>query len=113
MLTERDARLITCVLEHGDAFPILEELHREGIDSVDLHSARGFLGSGRDLYDLVERDILSVIVPMSRAEEVFEWLCNRCNLEPSGAHIYVTRLDRTTKYVLPKDVPEEEARTPR
>ncbi len=114
MLTEQDARLITCVLEHGDAFPILEELQDRGVVSVDVHSARAFLESGDgDLYDHVERDIMSVIVPMSRVEEMFEWLCTRCNLEPTGAFIHVTRLDRTTKYVLPRGVPEEHSRTSR
>lgn len=103
-------RLVACVLPEGMGVDLQARLFSElGLTRVDLHSARGFMGSDpASLFNRVERDIVSVVVDAERADEVFDWLHREAEVgEREGRFLYVTRLDQATPFALPPDVPME------
>jgi hypothetical protein len=107
---EREPRLVCCLLPKGAGVELLGRLFSElGIAALDLHSARGFMGSDpRGLFNRVEKDVLSAIVPAERADEVFDWLYREGRIsEMEGRFLYVARLSRATSFVLPAEVPLE------
>ena len=79
MSTRRPAKLITCFLPTGQAYPLLERLHAElGVDNAYMHHARGIGSAGlayrRGVGAETEKDILVVAVEAARAEAVFEFI---------------------------------------
>ena len=103
-------RQITSVLPHGMGLPLQERLfHELGLTRMELHSARGFMGSDPErLLNRIERDVLQVIVDEDRADEVFEWLYREAHVaDQEGRFLYVARLGRATPYALPEEVPLE------
>jgi hypothetical protein len=76
---------------------------------VDVHSARGFIGSDpAGLFNRVEKEILSVVVDVARADEVFEWIYREGRVaELEGRFLYMTRLDAASAFELPPDIPPE------
>jgi hypothetical protein len=108
-----EARLVCCVLPHGLGLRLQERLFRElGMSRVDLHSARGFIGSDpRNLFNRVERDVLRVVVDEERADEIFEWLYREAHVgAQDGRFLYAARITRSTEYRLPEGVPLESSR---
>ena len=115
MLSEMNAqshKTITCILPIGVALPVARTLkHEKGIITANVSNARG-LGKlthhlHRRLGDQTEKQILTVVVPDDRADEIFEFIYHEARIDrPHGGLIYVTGLDRATPFVLP-DLPEE------
>ena len=103
-------RNITCILPKGRALPIIESLKKKGLTTANLGFARGIStksegwgGRGQ----AVETDILGVVVPESRSDEIFEFLYEAAEIDTaSGAFIYMGYAIRTLPYVLP-EVPAE------
>ena len=107
-------RQISCVMPHGLGLPLQRRLfHELGLTRVELHSARGFMGSDPEhLFSRIERDVLQVVVEAERADEVFEWLYHEARVaDQEGRFLYVARLARATPYELPKGIPMEGGRT--
>lgn len=105
-------KLVACVLPAGQGPELQRRLFRElGLSRVDLHSARGFMGSDpARLFNRLEYDVLSAIVPAERADEVFEWIYHEAKVaELEGRFLYVANVSRSTPFALPKEVPIEEA----
>ena len=103
-------RQITCVMPHGIGLRLQERLfHELGLTRVELHSARGFMGTDPErLLSRIERDVLQVIVDEERADEVFEWLYREAHVaDQEGRFLYVAKLGRATPFALPDDVPLE------
>ncbi len=105
------SRNITCILPKGKAPSIINSLTQEkGLVTANLGFARGtstksdgWGGGG----EAVERDILGVVVPESRAEEIFAFLYEAVAIDSaSGAFMYMGYPIRTVPFVLP-DVPAE------
>jgi hypothetical protein len=108
-----EARLVCCVLPHGTGLRLEERLFRElGMTRVDLHSARGFIGSDpRNLFNRVERDVLRVVVEEARADEIFEWLYREAQVgTQEGRFLYSARITQSTEYRLPAGIPLEASR---
>ena len=105
------SRKITCILPKGRALPIIKSLKKEkGLATANLGFARGtstksegWGGGG----EAVEKDILGVVVPESRSEEIFAFLYEAAAIDSAyGAFMYMSYPIRTVPYVLP-DVPAE------
>ena len=108
-----ESRLVCCVLPHGVGLPLQEKLfHQLGLTRVELHTARGFIGSDpRGLFNRIERDVLQVVVEEDRADIVFEWLYREANVaDLEGRFLFVARLAHASEYALPSGVPMEPAR---
>ena len=106
-----DTKLITCVLPKGRALSLHRYLiDEQGIQSGTYHHGRGV---GRDsirdrgIGEQQERDVLEVVVPADRADELFEAMFFAASMdEPHGGFIYMTAMPRSTAMQLP-DVPAE------
>ena len=112
MKTVTGEKLITCIVPHGRALPVLEALKEElGILATTIHHARG---TGRmtplvwrGVGEVAEKDVMSVIVPASRAEEVFGFIYEHGGLnQPHGGILYQQPLAKSTECHLP-DLPDE------
>ena len=110
---DRSQKLITCILPIGVAHSVVQTLKNEKhIVTANVSNARG-LGklahhSHRRLGDQSEKQILTVVVPDDRADEIFEFLYHEAQIDrPHGGLVYMSTLERATAFVLP-DLPEEE-----
>lgn len=105
-------KLIVAILPTDvDALRILKRLKEEqGIVSANLNFARGMGRITRDRSvstETTQREILSVVVPAARSDEIFAWLHEAADIDrPHGGIVYVQPLAEATEYTLP-DVPEE------
>ena len=112
MKTVSDKKLLTCIMPHGRALPVLEALKRElGIVTTIINHARGTGRmtplAWRGIGEAAEKDVLRVIVPASRAEEVFAFIYERGKVnEPHGGILFQQRLGMSTEFDLP-DLPDE------
>lgn len=73
------ASFITCILPKGEGHALLRRLwHEKGIATASVGSARGVSTAtglwGRNVDIRVEKDVLTVVVPRERTDEVFEFL---------------------------------------
>ncbi len=112
MKTLTDRKLITCLLPKKDskAFEMAKLLHDEkGIESANVSSGRG-TGMVKSIsYGVwVEVDILTVIVSEQQAEEIFNFIFEKADINrPHGGFIFQGDLANTTPFILP-DLPKEE-----
>ena len=105
-------KLITCILPKGIANNVIRALKEEkNILSGNINNARGigliktakFRGFGQE----AEREILTVTVDVQRADEIFEFLFHKAEIDrPEGGLILVHELGRCTTFTLP-DLPDE------
>jgi hypothetical protein len=103
-------RLVGCVMPKGVGLEIMNRLfHEKGLTRVELHSARGFMGSDpTGLFNRVEKDFLMAIVEEDRADDIFDWIYREARVsEVEGRFLYMTRLNRATAFEIPEDVPLE------
>ncbi len=112
MKTLTDRKLITCLLPKTDskAFEVAKMLHDEkGIETANVSSGRG-TGMVKSISYGVwgEVDILTVIVSEQQAEEIFNFIYEKADINrPHGGFIYQGVLAHTTPFLLP-DLPEED-----
>jgi len=104
--------LITCILPKGTSLPLLPRIkHELGILTAHLNSARGFGRSaqGNDSSPAQsEKELLTVITPGARADEVFNWLFEVAGInQPGGGLIYMTTLKGATAFSVPDNLQEE------
>jgi len=107
-----DTKLITCIMPKGHAFPLQEALAEEkGIHSGTFHHGRG-VGREANIQDRgigeqPEREVIEVVVEAAIAEEIFDFMYSRAELDqPHGGIIYMTSSPRATTMLLP-EVEEE------
>ncbi len=104
-------KLITCILPHGRALPVLGALKEElGILTATMHHARGTGRmtplAWRGVGEAAEKDVISVTVPASRADEVFSFIFERAGVDrPHGGILYQQQLLKSTECSLP-ELPE-------
>lgn len=107
-----DERLITCILPHGRALPVLEALKEElGILTGTMHHARGTGRmtplAWRGVGEAAEKDVITVIVPAAQADDVFGFVYDRAGIDrPHGGILYQQPLWKSTQYSVP-ELPEE------
>lgn len=105
-------KLIVAILPTDvDALRILKRLKEEqGVVSANLNYARGMGRITRDRSvssETTQREILSVLAPVERADALFAWLFDAADMaRPHGGIVYMQPLAEATEYTLP-DVPEE------
>ncbi len=108
MAAERH-KLITCFLPAGRAAEVLERLRKEqGISSTLYHHARGVgVGTRRGHAHLAsEREVITVLAPEARADELFRFLYFAAGLDaPNTGMVFIERVLRAAPFVLP-EVPE-------
>jgi hypothetical protein len=105
-------KLIRCVLPAGKALPLLETLkNSKGITTANINYARGFsvrtaIFVKKSVEVRVENEILDVLVPKDRADELFEFIYDNARIgEEQGGFMYMLKLQRDIPFVLP-DIPE-------
>ena len=101
MKTNSAVTVITCILPHHQSKALLERLDKEkGIITANKSSARG--SSYSTDFKWVEMEVLEVLVPVERSDEIFEFLYHEAALDqPSSGMIYEYVLERATSYALP------------
>jgi hypothetical protein len=105
-------KLITCILPKGVAAGVLKVLKDEwDIVTANINSARG-IGKitplkYRGLGDQAEKEILTLMVPAGRADEVFDFIYFEADINrPHGGLMYMLALQTATAFRLP-DLPAE------
>lgn len=101
------SKLITCVLPHGHGIDLVRRLKEEkDIVTANLHHARGVGRSTplgwRAIGEGAERDILAVVVPEERADEIFSYLYFEGGIDRAhGGFIHQRTLMRSSAFELP------------
>lgn len=103
---------ITCILPKGIAINVVKSLKEErGIMSTNINNARG-VGkitplAYRGIAGQSEKEILTAIVPEDQAEELFEYIFTKADINrPHGGLMYMHALPMATPFTLP-EVPDE------
>jgi hypothetical protein len=106
-VSEEPRKLLCCIVPRGKGLPLLEALGRDrGLHAGHVHTARG-LGRATPLGrraagEAAERDLLTVVVPASQADDVFEFLYFEGGLDrPHGGFLYQRALTQASEYTLP------------
>ena len=109
-----DQKVITCILPKGKGMNVLRVLTKEfELAAVDMHYARG-MGRitplhHRGIGETSEKEILTVAVPSSQADELFEDIYELAEIDrPHGGLMYMHTLSKATVFELPSDLKEEE-----
>ena len=98
----------------GAALPIVKALREEkGIDAANINFARGVgrfvRWNERRLGDDEQKEILSIIVPVDRAEEIFNWVYETADIDrPHGGIVYMTQLTHASNFAIPSDMELDE-----
>ena len=100
-----DIKRITCFIPKGVGLHLVEVLHDEkNIDSVNVHTGRGLrtVESVENYGAWTEQDVLTVIVDAERADEIFEFIFFKGELnKPGGGFIYQTSLTKASRDIFP------------
>lgn len=108
-----DQKLISCILPKGIAIDVVKRVKEtHGVVSSNISNARG-VGkitplAYRGIAGQSEKEILSVVVSSSDADEIFEFIYHEADINrPHGGIMYMHALPKTTEYSLP-ELPDEE-----
>lgn len=102
-----ELKLITCILYRGGGDKVLKALYKRGIVTTGHRHARGSaigdpVGWG-GLPKQFEKEILTVLVNKSEAEEIFEFIFNIAEIDrPHGGFLYMENLDKASTYKIPE-----------
>ena len=96
-------RIITCFIRAGLGQLVLERLHREmGVESAYAWHARGTgLAIRRDMKrpQYVEREMITVMVPESRADEIFRFIYSASGIDqPHGGMVLMTATQQVNSF---------------
>lgn len=104
-------RLITCFLPAGKGREVLDALRKQkGLHSAFVHHARGAGVDSRRSGNApfyVEREVITVLVPAERANEVFEFVYFAAGInQPHAGMVLMEKAIRGMQCILP-DLPDE------
>lgn len=105
-------KMITCLLPKGKGIAVLKILKDElNVVSAHFNHARGsgiFTTENKwGIGQQVEKDVVQVIISEKRADEIFDFLYERAEInQPHGGFMYMAGLENSTSFELPK-LPEE------
>ena len=112
-MTNEPSKLITVVLDQDRTAErlVLELRDAFAITTANVQHARGtWAGSGRSgarSGRVAEKDILTAIVPASRADEVFRYIYDAAEIGTRyGGFMYMGPLQKAVPFLLP-DLPDE------
>ena len=104
---QEDQKQIFCILPKNVAIGVVKRLKEvHGIMSSNISNARG-VGkitplAYRGIAGQSEKEILSVVVSASNADEIFDFIYYEADINrPHGGIMYMHALHRTTEYSLP------------
>lgn len=103
-----NAKQIVCIVPKGRGQQLVEALSSEkGIYNSNFSGARGVGRSGsvqdRGVGEQQERDVFSVTVGADQADEIFEFLYYKAELnEPHNGLIYMQAAPKTTVMTIPE-----------
>ncbi|GAV20487.1 hypothetical protein MMIC_P1454 [Mariprofundus micogutta] len=101
-------KLITCIVPEGLGKPAIKALYETyGTASADFHVASGIgksaMYSEHSLGQRTEKDIITVMVSLEQAEDVFAFLYQQTNINrPHGGIIYMNDLSHASDYSVPE-----------
>ena len=108
-----ESKLITCVLPHGHAMPVIRMLKSEfGLLTANVNHARGsgrltplaYRGAGEQ----TEKEIVTVVVSAQQADTVFTAIYKAAEIDrPHGGLMFQSPLHSASVYQVPEDLPEE------
>jgi len=104
-----NCRLITCILPKAKSGDLVRQLHEEkGIETANISSGRGMGTSKQVVFGVWDEvAILEVPVENDRAEEIFEFIYEKGDVNrPKGGIILMNKITEETDFKLP-DIPEE------
>lgn len=101
-------KIITCIVPVGVAKPVMQDLYETfGLMQSQFNFARG-IGkrsplSQRGWGEESEKEIFSVVVHAEQADEVFEFLFHKTEInQPHRGIMYMQSAVKTTNYTLPE-----------
>lgn len=103
---------ITCILPVGNAHRLMQLLYDEkGINTSNVYRGRGLrMSSSIGYEEWQEVEIVSVIVPSGKADEIFEYLYDKTDIgKARGAFMYQNKLIQSTAFKLP-EIPGTESK---
>ena len=113
MKIDRNEKLITCILPAGVADDVADRLRDEGVIEFGISKARG-MGhltprGHRKAGSETEKEILTVVVPETRADEIFRLLFEVARIDrPHGGIMFMSAVMQSTRFELP-EMPEPTA----
>ncbi|MEM9302895.1 MAG: P-II family nitrogen regulator [Pseudomonadota bacterium] len=108
-----DGKLITAILPKGRSRALVEALaEKHGIHTATVHFARG---SGRfssirrsALGTQLEKEIVDIVVPAERADEIFEYVFYEAEMnQPHSGIVWMAPAPKSTRFVVP-ELPAED-----
>jgi nitrogen regulatory protein PII len=108
MVVLTDVKLITCIVQRGNADAIIKAARAAGAQGATVNFARGtgvrerlgLLGVAVD----VAKEVINVVVSTEQVERVFQRMYVAGNLDTPGAGImFITEVEKAATFV-PKDV---------
>ena len=107
-------KLITCIIPKGAGRKVLLGLRQDhAINTSNLNMARG-AGmynplAKRGIGEQTEKEIVTVVVPMEKAEEIFEYIYFLAEIgEPHKGIIFQSDLICASPYTMPEGIAEEQ-----
>jgi len=107
-------KLITSIMPKGAGHDVLLGLRKDhGIKTGNIKMARGAGQYNplalRGIGEQTEKEMLTVIVPAEKADEIFEYIYFRANIdEPHKGIIFQSDLLYASKYRIPEDIAVEQ-----
>lgn len=106
-------RVIHCILPSGRGFDLLRQLKAEkGIVSAFAHHARGggiSTRKGRESFYYVEKEVVTVLAPEDRADEIFEFIFYASGVnQPHAGMVLMEKASVGASLTLPEGLPEED-----
>lgn len=102
-----DHKMIVCILGHGTGVNVIARLFEErGISTSNVTSGRGISASASTYIGNegeTEVDLLNVVVPTERADEIFNFIYDAANLNrPDAGLIFQYAISFVTPFELPE-----------
>jgi len=106
-------KVIHCFVPVGRGHEVLLRLKRDlGEISAFAHHARGgglSTRKGRESFHYMEREIVTVLAPAARADEIFAYLYRAAGIDkPHTGMILMEKAQMGLAMTLPADVPDED-----
>ncbi len=106
-------KLITSIMPKGAGRKVLIGLRKDhGINTGNINMARGAGRynpiSRRGIGEQTEKELLTVVVPAEKADEIFKYIYDVAEIgEPHHGIIFQSDLLCSSAYEVPRDIPEE------
>jgi hypothetical protein len=103
-------KVMTVMLPRGEALPLAKVLFEQyGLEALQIYNGRGQHGEmGKKQWN--EVDVLTVVVPASQAETVFQWLYDLAEIDVKpNRFLTQAALEKSTAFLLPEPAEPQKA----